>query len=225
MAGSEILAPGAPLTALWFNDPAGVTVAKPTGMRQPFQGFLLDPIEGDYQKFYNNINDPFTRGFPVFALSTPDHDWECLLNGDFPAFYRRLGNRVLLDARGAAVNVPAPLGQAAIDGCARWVAAGLATNGPRAIAGPAFFDHDPDPFRPTPAPVPLVGPPPPALVPRNGIQIVRWQLARCDPPNAAAIVPGSAPVLNATRTLELQNIVQTVTAHTATWNEVCPVPF
>lgn len=72
---------------------------------------------------------------PNFALMHANHDWYDFMNCDYPVYYRVLGERELLNARGAVVRVSAPT---------------LAHDHPtvaapqtRTIAGPRYFDHFP----------------------------------------------------------------------------------
>lgn len=54
------------------------------------------------------------HGRPSFAIEEPDHDWACYLNTDAPAYYRRLGENELRNARGKIVRVIDPGGKAGI---------------------------------------------------------------------------------------------------------------
>jgi hypothetical protein len=66
---------------------------------------------------------------PVFAAQSPEFDWECYLNNDYPCHYRRLGSLDLVSARGKSLKIVQPLTPP------REVKAGHS----REICGPRYF--------------------------------------------------------------------------------------
>ncbi len=77
---------------------------------------------------------------PNYSLACPQHEYQCYLNCDYPAFYRQLNSMDLMDARGAVVIVGAPV--------AAWNAPNMAAHlRPKTIAGAHYFDHYPAVFR------------------------------------------------------------------------------
>jgi hypothetical protein len=197
----------------------------PAGLRNPFRMWMFSTVEGDLFHFYNNPNDPDRMGRPLFALLHHEHDYKCLMKGDFPAYYRRLNSRDLLNARGTVVAVADPVYNP-VQLTLAW--SGTAPNIPlRRVSGPRWFDYDPDPHKPVAA---GGGP---GMEARTGIELVRFQLARCRARhlvttgaggNAPNVVPGSQAVTAANASGQLTAVVNSAkNNYTASWVRVCPV--
>ncbi|MCW8141812.1 MAG: DUF4135 domain-containing protein, partial [Planctomycetota bacterium] len=74
--------------------------------RGPYTSWQND----DLLNWYSNGGKGY-GGRPVFAICTPKHDFTCYHNCDAPAYYRRLGELDLRDARGEPVTVNDPGGR------------------------------------------------------------------------------------------------------------------
>lgn len=120
---------GESLREVYFRTNCGFATPNPPGTPWHPTAFMRN---GAIKWWYNGLD---ANHRPNYAMCDPQHDWADYLNCDYPAYYRVLGSRDLLNSRGAVVavaNPPLPYNDPAVN-----------ANRTRTIAGPAYFDHFP----------------------------------------------------------------------------------